>query len=144
MTFVWLFGALVSMRAIDYDLQENFWDLAVYGKVFEKIFHGRAPPGDGRSSTSSVVRSGKNQIWRDTGQITQRFRLVIMAILEVFGMDRSRGESVWVELERYGALVNTNHGNLCARRIRDQLTNSGNHNLLGLPPEAPTMPAGWF
>ena len=64
-----------------------------------------------------------------------------MAILEVFGMDRSRGESVWVELERYGALVNMNHGNLSARRIRDQLTNSGNHNL-GLPPEAPTMPRG--
>ena len=38
LTFVWLFGALVSMRAIDYDLQENFWDLAVYGKVFKKYF----------------------------------------------------------------------------------------------------------
>ena len=38
MTFVWLFGALVSMRAIDYDLQEIFWDLAVYGKVFKKYF----------------------------------------------------------------------------------------------------------
>ena len=34
LTFVWLFGALVSMRAIDYDLQENFWDLSLYGKVF--------------------------------------------------------------------------------------------------------------
>jgi len=56
-------------------------------------------------------------------------------------MDMSRGESVWVEVERYGALVNTNHCNLSARRIRDQLTNSGNHNL-GLPPEAPTMPRG--
>ena len=40
MTFglVLLFGALVSMRAIDYDLQENFWDLTVYGKVFKKYF----------------------------------------------------------------------------------------------------------
>ena len=115
-----------------------------YGKIFKKMFHERAPPGDGRSSTSSVVRSGKNQIWRDTGQITQRFRLVIMAILEVFGMDRSRGESVWVELERYGALVNTNHGNLCARRIRDQLTNSGNHNLPDCRRRRLPCPAGWY
>ena len=67
LTFVWLFGALVSMRAIDYDLQEIFWDLAVYEKVFKKIFRERARPGDGRSNTSSDLRSGKNQIWRDTG-----------------------------------------------------------------------------
>ena len=38
LTFVWLFGALVSMRAIDYDLQEFFWDLTVHGKVFKKYF----------------------------------------------------------------------------------------------------------
>ena len=67
LTFVWLFGALVRVCAIDYDPQENFWDLAVYGKVFKKIFRERAPPGDGRSSTSSDLRSAKNQIWRDTG-----------------------------------------------------------------------------
>ena len=41
--FVWLFGALVSMRAGHPDLQEIFWDLAVYGKVFKKMFHERAP-----------------------------------------------------------------------------------------------------
>ena len=36
-TLVWLFGALVRVCAIDYDPQENFWDLAVYyGKVFKK------------------------------------------------------------------------------------------------------------
>ena len=87
LTFVWLFEALVSMRAIDYDLQENFWDLTVYGKVFKKIFRERARPGDGRSNTSSVVRSAKKQIWRDTGPMTQRLRLVITVILDVFGMD---------------------------------------------------------
>ena len=47
------------MRAIDYDLQEKIWDLAVYGKVFKKIFRERARPGDGRSNTRSVVRSAK-------------------------------------------------------------------------------------
>ena len=87
LTFVWLFEALVSMRAIDYDLQEIFWDLAVYGKVFKKIFRERARPGDGRSSTSSVVRSWKSGFCWDTGLITQRLRLVIMAFLDVFGMD---------------------------------------------------------
>ena len=34
MTFVWLFGALVRVCAIDYDPQEIFWDLSLYGKVF--------------------------------------------------------------------------------------------------------------
>ena len=37
-TFVWLFGALVRVGAIDYDPQEIFWDLALYGKVFKKCF----------------------------------------------------------------------------------------------------------
>ena len=92
--FVWLFGALVSMRAIDYDLQEKFWDLALYGKVFKKIFRERARPGDGRSSTSSVVRSWKSGFCWDTGPMTQDLRLVIIVILEVFGMDRSHVESV--------------------------------------------------
>ena len=35
---MWLFGALVSMRAVDYDLQEIFGDLAVCGKVLKKYF----------------------------------------------------------------------------------------------------------
>ena len=109
LTFVWLFGALVSMRAIDYDLQEIFWDLAVYGKVFKKIFRERARPRDGRSSTSSVVRSWKSGFGWDTGLITQRLRLVIMAILDVFGMAWGRAESVWGELGRYGNLASTNH-----------------------------------
>ena len=38
MTFVWLFGALVRVCAIDYDHQENFWDLSLYGKVLKKYF----------------------------------------------------------------------------------------------------------
>ena len=107
-------------------------------KYFVRVHHrGMVDP-----APVPILDPATTRLGGDTGQITQRFRLVIMAILEVFGMDRSRGESVWVELERYGALVNTNHGNLSARRIRDQLTNSGSHNLLGLPPEAPTMPRG--
>ena len=56
-------------------------------KVFKKIFRERARPGDGRSNTSSDLRSAKKQIWRDTGSMTQRLRLVIMTILDVFGMD---------------------------------------------------------
>ena len=86
LTFVWLFGALVSMRAIDYDLQENFWDLAVYGKVFKKIFRERARPGDGRSDLQPAVGSWKSGFCWDTGLITQRLRLVIMVILDVFRM----------------------------------------------------------
>ena len=41
--------------------------------------------------------------------MTQRLRLVIMAILDVFGMAWGRVESVWVELGRYGTLASTNH-----------------------------------
>ena len=86
-TFVWLFGALVSMRAIDHDLQEIFWDLAVYGKVFKKIFRERARPGDGRSDLQPTIGSWKSGFCWDTGLITERLRLVIMTILDVFGMD---------------------------------------------------------
>ena len=85
--FVWLFEALVSMRAIDYDLQENFWDLTVSGKVFKKIFRERACPGDGRSDLQPAVGSWKSGFCWDTGLITQRLRLVIMTILDAFGID---------------------------------------------------------
>ena len=91
---MWLFGALVRVGAIDYDPQEIFWDLAVYGKVFKKMFRECARPGDGRSDPQNDLRTGKNQIWRDTGPMTQDLRLVIIVILEVFGMDRSHVESV--------------------------------------------------
>ena len=43
LTFVWLFGALVSMRAIDYDLQEIFWDLAGYQRAQILIFMSVLP-----------------------------------------------------------------------------------------------------
>ena len=39
---MWLFGALVRVCAIDYDPQEKFWDLALYGKVFApKVLYGQ-------------------------------------------------------------------------------------------------------
>ena len=129
--------------AIDYD-PKKFFGTCLYNmeRQSKKYFMSGPRRGMVDPSPVPILDPAKTRFGGDTGQITQRFRLVIMAILEVFGMDRSRGESVWVELERYGALVNTNHGNFSARWIRDQLTNSGNHNLLGLPPEAPTMPRG--
>ena len=95
--------------AIDYDPQENFWDLAVYGKVFKKIFRERARPGDGRSDLQPAVGSWKSGFCWDTGLITPRLRLVIMVILGVFRMGWGCAESVWVELGRYGTLASTNH-----------------------------------
>ena len=59
LTFVWLFGALVSMRAIDYDLQEFFWDLAVYGKVFKKCFMGVEGRGMVDLTSDPRLESGK-------------------------------------------------------------------------------------
>ena len=36
------------------------------------MFRECARPGDGRSDLRPAVRSGKNQIWRDTGPTIQR------------------------------------------------------------------------
>ena len=83
--------------------------MSLYGKVFKKIFRERARPGDGRSDLQPAVGSWKSGFCWDTGLITQRLRLVIMAILDVFGMAWGRVESVWVELGRYGTLASTNH-----------------------------------
>ena len=72
--------------------------------------------------------------------MTQRLRLVIMTILDVFGMDQDRVESVWVELGRYETLVSTNHDILAQEwRIRDQISSSGKD---GLAPEVPTKSRG--
>ena len=73
-------------------------------------------------------------------EITQRLRLVIMVILDVFRMGWGCAESVWVELGRYGTLVSTNHDILAQEwRIRDQISSSGKD---GLAPEVPTKSRG--
>ena len=56
-------------------------------KGIKKIFRERARPGDGRSDLQPAVGSWKSGFCWDTGLITQRLRLVIMTILDVFGMD---------------------------------------------------------
>ena len=86
------------------------------------------------------MRSWKSGFCWDTGLITQRLRLVIMVILDVFRMGWGCAESVWVELGRYGTLVSTNHDILAQEwRIRDQISSSGKD---GLAPEVPTKSRG--
>ena len=85
--FVWLFGALVSMRAGHPDLQEIFWDLAVHRTCQKINFVSVHPRGMVDPSSDLALDPRKIRFGGTLGTMNQRLRLVITVILGVFRMD---------------------------------------------------------
>ena len=87
MTFVWLFGALVRVCAIDYDPQDFFGTWLYMERYLKKCFMGGPRRGMVDLTSGLWLDPPKTRFGGTLGTRTQRLRLVITVILDVFGMN---------------------------------------------------------